>query len=324
MLLCTLDIDGTTRRVSNEELSLEHSWFAELSSAPTVKYATKAEYGGLCAPTFGGFQTIPTTFTETTWPPPVTITATVQHTETDEADAVTLFTATCHRAGFDQETVAYTTQKEEIDKERTATTISGTLVDVFTTYTGASWLNVTLDSTLARSPSPAVSYTISSDVQVLDMLSDIAAFFSHLFYIADGTLYLIDMEADNGTVELTEFDFLPVKYDDPPPYSLYKGNTSKVTGSHPYGKELNVSPVCHGTGANIVTALTAIKGIMERPRATVALPITTTTVAIKPGTRLEWVDESQGETITAWIRARSINYDFNNEIMTIEGEGGIS
>ena len=323
MLLMTLDIHGTTRRISNEELPLEHQWFAELSRPPTVKYATRQLYGGMVAPTFGSFQTIPTTFTETTWPPPATIEAIVQHTETTEAEAVELFRATCQRSGFDRTGVNYNTHHKQMDKERTATGFNDPLLSIFQTYCGASWLNLTLDSTMYRAPAGNIVYTLSNTAQILDVLSDIAAHAAHLFYIEDGTLYLVDMHQDNGTLTLDEFDFLPVTYSDGQPYATYRIHETTISGSAPHGGELSVTPVM-SNASDRTARLGFIKTIMESPRAIIRVPLNATSASIKPGKRLEWTDESQGEDVTAWIRARSINYDFGQDIIFVEGEGGIA
>lgn len=321
MLLMTLDINGTTRRVSNEELALDHSWFAELVSAPTVKRASQQLYGGYFAPTFGGFTTTPETFTGTTWPPPKKISATVQRTGTTEAAAVTYLDGIAHRKSFDRNGVTFDLKKPDYDVS-IQTTVTGNLTDIFATYCGVSYLNRMID-TSGTARNPAVVYEVTSETQVIDVLSSIAAFFSHAFYDDGTTIYLYDCLADNGSLSIGEFDFAPATYQDSPAISEFKAGDYTVSGSYPHGIEYSVSPVCHDTQANIEAALADIKTIMEMPGATLTLPLPYAD-GITPGMKLYWTDESQGSTVTAWMRVQSILCDFNAYTVQVIGKGGVA
>ena len=83
----------------------------------------------------------------------------------------------------------------------------GTLVEIFTT--ACTTLGYTLDSTYARSPSPAVDYQVESEAFLIDTLSTIAQFFTHRFHIVGTTLHLVDCFADHHLEQLTEFDAFP-------------------------------------------------------------------------------------------------------------------
>lgn len=318
MLLLTLDIDGTTRRVSDEELSLTYPWYAEVAQAPSVKYATDKLYGGFCKPSYGGFTLIPGVTRERT------LGATLQFTNTDESGAVTLMTGTAHRATFDRNGVVYSLLKPEYDVT-VKTNITGTLQSVFTTYCGASYLNRTLDVT-GTSRNPAVSYNVTSDTQVADVLSEIAAFFCHGFYDDGTTIYLYDCLTDNGTLSIDEFDFEPAAYEDQQAVSEFKAGNYAIDGSYSHGSDFNVSPVCHTVQANIEAALGDIKTIMEQPGASLRLPLTDKTKAIKPGMKISWTDESMPDEVTAWIRVQSITYDFAATVPTlvVYGLGGVA
>lgn len=67
-------------------------------------------------------------------------------------------------------------------------------------------------STNARGTSPAISYWATSQMPVIDFLSDICAFFTHYFSIKGGTLTLGDMLLDNGSETLTESDYFVASY----------------------------------------------------------------------------------------------------------------
>lgn len=326
MILMTLNINGTTRRVSNRELSLTHQWFAELISPPLVTCGPAHDYGGFWKPEFGDFVLDPQAFVETTWPPPEKITATVQYTDSDEASAVTLFSATCHQnRDLQRNGIGYQVFGTETEKAIAASTVfNADISTLFSTYCGASYLNLTLNSTLAAAFT--MNYTTASEEQLLQILSDMAAYGAHMFYISGSTLYLIDMvSSDNGTMSLTEFDFRPARYNWPTPYRRFRGNDTSITGSKSFTRnELAVSPVCQMTAGSIATALGRIKTVMQRQRATLEIGMNLTTMGIKPGMKLSWTDESQGDSLTAWMRARNFQYDFGSNLITINGEGGVS
>jgi len=64
----------------------------------------------------------------------------------------------------------------------------------------------------ARSPSPDVSKWVTKQMPIIDLMSEIAAFFTHYFYIEHQNLVLGDMLVDNGTETLTEHDYLKSGY----------------------------------------------------------------------------------------------------------------
>lgn len=322
-LLLELDIDGTTRRISNEELSLEHSWYAELASAPEVKYASKKLYGGQVAPTYGGFTTTPETFTSTVWPAPRSIVTRCSATDTTEAEAVFLLTGTARLASFAREKHPFNLRGPAYDCSL-KTNFNDTLVNLFGTYCGASYLNRTLDATMARAVSPAVSYALTTKKQLVDSLSEIAAFFTHGFYDDGTTLYLYDCLEDNGSMVLDEFDFLPATYTDGCEFSAFTAGDYSVDGAYTDGNEYPCTPVCHTNQALVEEALGNIRTIMEQQGARLQLPICAKTLAIKPGMRLSWLDESQGKPVNAWIRVQSLRYNFNQHLVTVEGRGAIT
>lgn len=323
-LLVELGINGDTLRVSNEVADLTHFWDPYISSAGSIKWSMPEPYGGHVKTVFSNFTLLPKTFEEN-WPPPNSIDVRIRYTDSDELSAVTLFGGKGHVAGIDRESNEYELFGEEIDKTVTDQSFNDTLVNIFTTYTGASYLNLTLDTSAARSPSPAVNYTASGTNQILDVLSDIAKFFSHAFYIdtENSKLYLVDMLANNGASTLTEFDFKPVQYRDPTPISKITGGNYYVSGTAPYGSVIDISPVCHGTQANIEAALANILTIIESRGAEVTIPIATGLIPVI-GEAISWTDESYDQNISMSIRTAGIIYDFDQYEFTIEGRGSIS
>jgi hypothetical protein len=319
-LLLKLTIGGETVRVSNEAAALTHFWDPYVSSSSSIKWAMASDHGGHVKIDFSDFSLLPVVFNGN-WPAPASIELEMLYTDSTEEAAVSLFEGTAHTAGLNRESNDYELFGEDIDSSVTDESFNDTLVNIFTTYTGPSYLNLTLDTTAARSPSPTVKYTASG--QLLDILSDIAKFFTHSFYISGGTLYLVDMTADNGTSIFTEFDFEPVNYRDPTPISKVTAGAYSVTGSHPYGDIVDISPVCHDTQSNIETALGDIKDILEQRGAEVTMPINTASIP-DIGEGVSWLDESFQDDINMSIRVKGLSYDFDRYSVTIIGSGSMS
>lgn len=321
MILMTITINSTDYQVSTRQLALETPWHDDVIDAGNVNYQMRSKHGGFVEPSFGEIELKPGLFTVANWPPPASCAVKIEYTTTTEAAAEELFQGTGQLKSFNRDGVKYELHPDEYDSYLNASTaISDTLNDVFTTYTGASYLNLTLNTAYARSSSPAVSYTTSSKQPTLDVLSDIAKFFSHLFYIRGTTLYLVDMLLTNGSDEaITEFDFYPADYEMDKPYSLFKTDDDSVEGSYPYGTEFNLTPVCHGTQANRETALGDIKTILERYRAVTEKDLETSNLPV-PGMKITFEDASTVHTIDVELYARNLTFDFSTEDVVIEGD----
>ena len=77
-----------------------------------------------------------------------------------------------------------------------------TLAGVFSA--AATTLGLTLNTTWARSPSPAVDWVATGTNRILDNLDTLARFFTHAFFIDSATLYLIDTLADAVAADIFE------------------------------------------------------------------------------------------------------------------------
>ena len=223
-------------------------------------------------------------------------------------------------------------------------TVSGTgsqttLIEIFDWAAGASNLNLSFDSTLATTFS--ASYWANSQDVLVSFLDQLAAYASHLFYIVNDTLYLVDMDSDNGTTSLTEFEFYPASISFASPVSLVKtewtdrvaveetiGKYIKdvpqevtVSGAHPYGNEESAD--CFQSTISAVTAsLTRIHGYMTSTRWETSIPLNATFPL--PGMKITALDESMGQGVNIEIHVRDIEYDFENYEIKIAGEGTIS
>lgn len=224
-------------------------------------------------------------------------------------------------------------------------TISGTGAQ--TTVSGiAAWaagrLGLSYNATRARGVSPAAAFWADSQQVITSLLSEICAFFTHLYYIRSSTLYLVDMLSDNGTVSLTEYDFFPAQYSDHPPVSLIRAewtvrqaveetigkyvkdvpNETVKKSTYLYGDEMGVTPY-HTTRGNIDSALTNILTVLHKPVVTVSMPLSGGVLPV-PGQALTYTDESSVLPVTVSVRARNLRYDFLDETVTVEGEGAIT
>lgn len=320
MILVTITINSTEHRISYEGLALEHYWNPKVIKCGPVSYKVAKDYGGYAAPNYGSISLVPDLFGASDWPPPVSCAITIEYTATTEAAAVTVFAGMAHLKNIGRTAVVYDLFTDEYDVDVAATTVSGALDTVFTTYCGVSYLDLTLDTTYARATPPTVAYPFSSSIKCLDLLSVIAAWFAHCFQIKGSTLYLVDMLLNNGTSNLTEDDIYPIEYQRNPAYSQFEASDTVVAGSYPYGRELSISPVC---GAAISTDLGNIKTIMERPQVVAKKPIETSGIP-DIGERISFTDTALENDTDVQMWVREMSFDFVEEDVTLVGDGAIT
>lgn len=207
-------------------------------------------------------------------------------------------------------------------------------------------LNLSYVNTYARSPSPSVARWETSQQTVVDFLSKICASFTHLFYIKDGDLVLVDMFKSNGDRTLTEFQFFrgvryqkfnPVKkllsewtthsaagaqeyddYQDRDSHFIQADDNFAEELMYDYGDEISIEAF-HEKKSNVLSALVCIRVVYESDKATISIPFGASLPV--PGERLTWTDSNVPIAIPGYIRARDINFDFGNEEVQITGEG---
>jgi len=218
-----------------------------------------------------------------------------------------------------------------------------TLATIFTWACSAARLPLSLDTTYDESPSPQVNYWAASQTKLIDFLSKVAAYHTHLFYIKTSTLYLVDMGTDKGTRTITEYDYFPAAYSDLSPLATIKGTWKERSAAnetigrfireaeyeevyvtaYPYGGELSLEAY-QDVRADVAASLQSISTLHHKQRATIPLPIESGLPV--PGEAINGPDTSTKRDITFAIRARHIQYDFMSGVpkAIIEGEGTIS
>lgn len=201
-------------------------------------------------------------------------------------------------------------------------------------------------NTYARNPSPSVSRWETNQQTVTEFLSGLCAAFTHLFYIKDDTLTLVDMFLSNGNRALTEFQFFrgvsyqkfnPVKklisqwqtytaekntmeddYDGAYGHWIKTHDNKVEELLYDYGNEVSVEAF-HEEIPNVKSAVVCIRVIYESDKATISLPFGAALPV--PGERLTWTDNNVPIPVPGYIRARDIAYDFSNYEVQISGEG---
>lgn len=315
----TATIGATVHQLSTESLAESNWWDAAVESVSNLNLALSHEHGGYYKPSFGDIGFLPTPFADAT-PPPQKIDITVE-TGPDDAHRSLICNGTGTLKNYDQTSVVYSVAGQQFDASDDSNVFTGTLVDAFVWACDASRLNLTLDTTLARSPSPPIDYSNDSEALIIDLLADAAAFLCHGFYIENGTLYLVDLLAGDTTLAITEFDFTPLDYQGGGSISLVKSGDYSVPGSDAAGSEFSVTPAWHTVQANIEAALTDIKTIIEKALFTVELA--DVEAAVEFNTEVTALDESLIQSVTSVFNVHKKNLSFSaaTETLIIEGRG---
>ncbi|MDY0322315.1 MAG: hypothetical protein RBR23_11345 [Arcobacteraceae bacterium] len=251
MLLVQLTVGGVVRYLSDDYHAVEHFYEAAVVSLGQLRIATRQPWGGWAEPEYGDLVLLPSVFSAA-WPPPRTCAVSVWLGQAGETGARLLFTGTAYLAEIGREAVVYALYGPEYATEVEDATYTGTLASVFAA--ACATLGLTLNATYGRTTSPAVLYAATGKERLIDRLSDLAAFFSHRFYIEGTTLYLVDCLRDNGAIlGLTEFDVLPGAYTASPP-------CKRFVADYPLPPPRNIQLVFdESTGAGTAVYLAEVK-----------------------------------------------------------------
>lgn len=311
---------GSLARLSTRDIALTYQWYGYITSIASIKFSTSKVYGGYAKPTFSDITISPEYF-ENDWPPAKTADVKFTQTETTEAAGVILIDGTAQRKDYDRNGAKYVLRQPEFSATTTASTAyADTLDNIVDTLCTA--LGITVDHTEERAAPPAVSYTVPKDIQAIDLLDDMCAYFTHAFKIVEGVLYLYDMLGSTTPVALTEFDVQPCSYKDGRAISLITGDVDSVTGSDANGDEVSISTIYATTGTNNTANLTNIKTLMEKQIATIKAKIDDDKPTILDNFTL--LDESTvGDTNTS-ARVLSVIYNYDTLDMQIEAYGSVT
>lgn len=235
-------------------------------------------------------------------------------------------------------------------------TAVSTLSEVFQWFCD---VELDFDGSASRSPSPTLGVWVDQQVLTVDFLSQAAAFFSHCFYVADGTVYLIDMLAEVGETVVTGYDLFEVEYGferptkqitvswtarvpelwkrivgDPSTWVLTGGivetpvnvvvkagvGIDDAGSKYEFGQDVSIPTTMTTDTDDAEAALLDMASILNSYTFMVKMPLEATIPGF--GQRLTWLDESFYEPLELYMMVRSIEYDFESEEVTIRGEGG--
>ena len=318
MLFVTATINGNDYHISNAYYAgVSPMWDAQIEAISSNSASLSHDYGGFLSVNFGSITFNAELFLDE-WPPPRFIYCTVKVGVTD-GFAHTLWGTYYALEGFDRESVKYSSCGTGFTDTDDSSTFNDTLVNVFSTF--CTTLGLTLDSSKARSSSPDVVYTNSTERLVIDMMAECAAGFTHWFYISGTTLYLIDMlDSSSPTQSLDEFDFEPVSYTGPNAISAYISGDYSVEGDAITNSDLNVT-VWHDTQTNIEDALDDVKTIMER--YVFAFSVADVDVEYSMGTVISFTDESTPVTTRGQfiLTKKTASFSTSTEKLVLSGRG---
>ena len=231
-------------------------------------------------------------------------------------------------------------------------TVSGTgdaesLVEVFdwactgSDDKGGKLLDLTLDSTLAASHD--LAWMQRSQVNLIDWLSGVAAFFTHYFYIEDNTLVLADLAEDNGSSTLGIADYTDVSVSD---LSRVSGLRAKWTvysaveetiGKYVKAedKEVRIPTIYTAGDEKNIDVYSTDKAVVESQLAAIAEILNGHWIQIRrplsgafpdPGKKYT-ISETRGPRDTLIVmRSRELRYDLfgNKPMVTISGNGTLT
>ena len=203
---------------------------------------------------------------------------------------------------------------------------------------------------------PSVHYWADKQIPLIDFLDKVSRYFAYMFYLRDGTIYLVDMSLDNGTATLDNYDFMETSLEYPKPISqitaewkarepgewsevdnpgtaagVYVRETDQkatVKGSYRYGDEIDISDVFSDPRQNINyisivnTYITDILAYEEKPDIEVLMPLTGTLPL--PAKKLTITDTTMKVSSTMIMHVREIHYDIEENEIKLIGEGSIA
>lgn len=227
-------------------------------------------------------------------------------------------------------------------------TVSGTgdagstLTDIVEWACGANFLNVTFDGTYERVVSPTISFLAYSQNTLVSFLSDMCASWSHMFDLTDGTnLYLIDMKIDRGSRDVTEFEFMPSDYSaiaspvkkisaawqertradevNAGKYIKTEDMEEPVLSRFKYADaEMSIEPYSL-IRSDINGAINDILTSIHSDPMRLVMPLDDDPPLL--GEKISLTDTRLHTNVFTWIRTRSIQFDYVNHLITVEGEG---
>lgn len=202
MLLVQLTVNGTVKYFGDGFYDIEHFYEGYVASLSELRISTRQLYGGFYEPSYGNIEFLMSAFEGLELPPTVCHikigTATV-----GESDFIVAVEGTAYLSSVGYSRASYAIYGTPSEYMVTDAAYSGTLLSIFQSEIPK--LGYTLNYTYARTTQPMVDCKYDGEGNLLDQLSEIAAFFSHRFYLQGSVIHLVDCLRDFGTLHLDEF-----------------------------------------------------------------------------------------------------------------------
>ena len=179
---------------------------------------------------------------------------------------------------------------------------------------------------------------VTSQSLMVDFLDKITFYCGYQFYIKNDTIYLVDMNQDNGEQTIEEFDFVDIGYEWPMPIKKYSAEWTLKTfdqdsvsliddpqsveyyTDNSVGDEITITPY-----DQTVTEVTKkIEAIAERDAKTIitlSLPLDRLPSI---GEKIIFTDRKQQHNISGYLRVRSYSINYQSKTLDIKGSGEIT
>ena len=218
-------------------------------------------------------------------------------------------------------------------------TISGTgnmttLDDVFSWAAG----QMGLDYVNVHGGDVSLNCVISSQMLMVDLLDALAYYCCYQFYIKNDTLYLIDMDQDNGEQEIEEFDFVEIAYEWPMPIKQYTSSwtlkefdATAVTlindeqkidhyTDNAVGEEVTITAYDESV-SDVTAKIVAIAAQDAKVNIRLSLPLDRLPSI---GEKITFNDRKQAHNISGYLRVRSFSLNYSSKTLDITGTGEIT
>ena len=184
----------------------------------------------------------------------------------------------------------------------------------------------------------ALNCVAESQMLMVDFLDAIAYYCSYQFYIKNDTIYLVDMNQDNGEQTIEAFDFVTIQYEWPMTVKKYSASWSLKTfdatitsliadekevehyTDNPVGDEVTITPYDQ-TISDVTTKIEAIAAQDAKVIVSLSLPLDRLPSI---GEKISFTDRKQAHNITGYLRVRTYSINYSAKTLDIKGNGELT
>ncbi len=328
-LLLSIKHEGMIYRYGIKDQALAAQWHGTIMEVDPVKLSLPTRHGGFLKVSAGQVRFVPSAFggvepwSIDVWPPPKELDAIFRCKSTDQQGVAKLFEGKLYRESVSEKDVVYDVYIPSYTETIGAgislaswSTPDSTLINFFEKVCDV--LGLTLDSSKATADPPTLDHNLSNERLVIDLASEVAAFCCHLFWVADGILYLQDMSVSNGSLSLKNPNdfFRSPAYTDEIPVNRVVAGTHKFEGTeYPYGVDYTLSANYTGNDSQLQRIYELVNGQW----AEVPVPAESGCGEFVPGKQVTLHDARLAVPSETIINMRGVSYDFIKSSVKIAG-----